>query len=202
MRTREFDKDEVMMQVMTVFWRKGFIDTSIDDLTKATHVSRSGLYGEFHNKKGLFLEAAKTYEKVVVDSVIGSIENKGLGLDGIQLVFEKVLAASAKGNERLGCLICNASSEVSRYDNEIAAVVTKFHKRVREAFFQCLKVAQKRNELHASVDISVKADFLLGAFQGLAHAIRSPMSTGALANYVAGVLAAVTLNNVTKKALK
>lgn len=102
-------------------------------------------------------------------------------------MFENVLSA-AQGDERLGCRICNASSEALRHDADVAAVVIKFHRRVRRAFYQCLKVAQKRNELPASVDIAMKADFLLVAFQALAHAIRSPMSANALSSYVACVL--------------
>lgn len=190
MRSREFDNKEVLKTVMSVFWQKGYTATSIDDLTQQTGISRSGLYGEFKSKKGLFVEASKVYEQMVVDAVIGSIEGSDLGLLAIRQTFDKV-CSSAQAKERLGCLICNASSEASWHDKEIATIVVRFHKRVRAAFLRCLENAQCLNEIPLTADVEAKADFLLASFQGLAHAIRSPMSPKVIRNYVDGVMGAV-----------
>ena len=54
-RVREFDPAEALVGAMQVFWRRGFTDTSMDDIVKETGVSRYGLYGEFGNKKGLVM---------------------------------------------------------------------------------------------------------------------------------------------------
>lgn len=187
MRRREFDSDQVLAEVMNVFWRRGYLATSIDDLTQETGVSRSGLYGVWKSKKGLFLEATKIYERLVVDQIIGKIEGTDLGLAGVRQAFETVAAAT----ERLGCLICNTSSEVAATDEDIAAVVSAFHRRVRAAFAHCLENARRSGEIRAEADLDALADFLLVSFQGVAHAIRSPMPASAVANFVEGVLRAV-----------
>ncbi len=40
---------------MTVFWRKGYEATSIDDLVQATGINRASMYGTFGSKEGLLL---------------------------------------------------------------------------------------------------------------------------------------------------
>ena len=63
-RSREFNPKEALEKAMYVFWQKGYINTSIDDLVQATGVSRFGLYDEFGSKHGLFLASLDYYQLV------------------------------------------------------------------------------------------------------------------------------------------
>ncbi len=190
MRTREFDKSEVLKASLEVFWKKGYFDTSIEDLTKATGVSRSGLYGEFESKRGLFLATIDLYEEIIVNQIMGRLEKSGEGLSGIEKAFIDVMQA-AKNMGKLGCLICNTSSEAAPSDKGFEKRVSGFHQRIRSAFLAALKIAKKSGELSRSTDIEALADYLLGAFQGLAHAIRSPMTSDAIENFAKIALTAL-----------
>ncbi len=53
-RTQEFDPNEALDRAVALFWKKGFFDSSMDDLVKATGVSRYGIYGTFGNKREFF----------------------------------------------------------------------------------------------------------------------------------------------------
>lgn len=183
MRSREFEKKGVLNASLEVFWKKGFFNTSIEDLTKATGVSRSGLYGAFESKHGLFLATIDFYEEMIVDQIMGKLEKSNEGVSGIKNAFQDVAKVSEELG-RLGCLVCNTSSEVSQSNKHIEKKVIGFHKRVRNAFWNSLKIAKSKGELKKSVNIDELADYLLGTFQGLAHAIRSPMSMNAIQNYV------------------
>jgi AcrR family transcriptional regulator len=60
-RPREFDVDQALDRAMQVFWRKGYLGTSLDDLTKAMDINRPSLYAAFGNKGALYRQALERY---------------------------------------------------------------------------------------------------------------------------------------------
>ncbi|MDQ3235204.1 MAG: TetR/AcrR family transcriptional regulator [Pseudobdellovibrionaceae bacterium] len=60
-RTKLFERADVTDKALQVFWRKGYVDTSLKDLEKATGVFKPALYSEFGDKEGLFIECVKYY---------------------------------------------------------------------------------------------------------------------------------------------
>lgn len=60
-RPRKFDKNEALKIALDLFRKKGFDNTSLEDLTNALHVNKPSLYAAFGNKEQLFLEALEAY---------------------------------------------------------------------------------------------------------------------------------------------
>ena len=51
----------MLSKAITVFWEKGFSETTLQDLEQVTGVNKSGLYAEFKNKEEIFLESLRFY---------------------------------------------------------------------------------------------------------------------------------------------
>lgn len=62
-RKANFDRDEKLLVAMDVFWRKGFANTSISDLTDELNINRFSLYNTYGDKQQLYYEALDTYLK-------------------------------------------------------------------------------------------------------------------------------------------
>jgi AcrR family transcriptional regulator len=62
-RPRAFDVEKALHQAMQVFWRKGYLGTSLSDLTDAMGINRPSLYAAFGDKKSLFRKALDHYAK-------------------------------------------------------------------------------------------------------------------------------------------
>ena len=62
-RPRAFDVEKALHQAMQVFWRKGYLGTSLSDLTDAMGINRPSLYAAFGDKKSLFRKALDHYVK-------------------------------------------------------------------------------------------------------------------------------------------
>src|SRR5580658_6972995 len=62
-RPRAFDTEEALDRAMLVFWRKGYLGTSLSDLTNAMGIKRPSLYAAFGNKKSLFRKVLDRYFK-------------------------------------------------------------------------------------------------------------------------------------------
>ena len=62
-RPRDFDVEKALGRAMRVFWRKGYLGTSLSDLTEAMRINRPSLYAAFGNKESLFRKALDHYAK-------------------------------------------------------------------------------------------------------------------------------------------
>src|ERR1700724_62726 len=62
-RPRAFDVEKALHGAMQVFWRKGYLGTSLSDLTEAMGINRPSLYAAFGNKESLFRKALDHYAK-------------------------------------------------------------------------------------------------------------------------------------------
>jgi AcrR family transcriptional regulator len=60
-RKKNFEREDVLDKALGLFWKKGFADTSVQDLEKVTGVNKSGLYSEFKDKEDLYASALKQY---------------------------------------------------------------------------------------------------------------------------------------------
>lgn len=114
-RTRTFDVQRARTLAMRLFWRQGYAATSIGDLVAATDVARSGLYGVFESKWGLFLEALADYRERVVTGLTEPLR------DGGERATERFLRQFIPGvdAEAFSCLLINAMVEFGDDDEQV-----------------------------------------------------------------------------------
>jgi TetR/AcrR family transcriptional regulator, copper-responsive repressor len=120
-RTKNFSREEVLKKATPVFWTRGFSDTSLQDLERATGVNKSGLYTEFRDKEDLFVACLRHY----LDSQEkrGLLTRKPLGWNNI----ENFLKNGPRNNEggQQGCFSVNSMREFAILPDEAYGVVTK-----------------------------------------------------------------------------
>ena len=58
---RQFDEQETFDKSIALFWRKGYAETSMQDLANATGVQRGSLYNAYGSKDALFLRAYEVH---------------------------------------------------------------------------------------------------------------------------------------------
>ncbi len=106
-RTKNFNREDILKKAIQLFWKKGFVDTSLSDLEKATGVNKSGLYSEFKDKEDIFLESIKYYKEN--NPAFGHLEKLPLGWDNIA----DFLKANTTCTGQKGCLLSNTLREYS-----------------------------------------------------------------------------------------
>lgn len=119
-RPKNFSRDEVLEKAMPVFWKRGFADTSLQDLERATGVNKSGLYTEFRDKEDLFVACLQHY--------LESQERRGL-LTKEPLGWNNVEAFLRNGplnkGEQQGCFSVNSLRELAILPGEAYRVLTE-----------------------------------------------------------------------------
>lgn len=166
-RPREFDTEEVLVKAMNLFWQKGYLGTSLQDLVEYTGINRSSLYATFGDKHSLFMEAISHFRKKVVPTRMSILERPGASLEEIRKYFESVvddLIGPARGR---ACLIANSAVELAAEDAEVAKQVNGHLTLLEKAFTHSLNGAFEKGQISSDASIRAYAKFLVNASQGL-----------------------------------
>lgn len=191
-RTRAFDPATALSKAVELFCSKGYSDTSMDDIVRATGVSRYGIYGTFGNKRELFEEALERYADSMGRQSYLRLLEPGANLQHIRAIFDERIEAMCESGENKGCMICHTAMELAPHDAEIKGVLQKFLKRMSKAFSVGLETAKGRGEVRKDLDVEAAGEFLTGAIFGLAILARSGFPRSTLEAFVDNTMASLT----------
>jgi len=116
-RPKNFSREEVLQKAIPLFWQRGYADTSLQDLEKATGVNKSGLYSEFESKEEIFLESLKYYLSQRDGSIL---KKEPLGWENIK----NFLAQSCPAGSTGGCLAIYSMRELSVVPSEAQNILS------------------------------------------------------------------------------
>jgi TetR/AcrR family transcriptional regulator, transcriptional repressor for nem operon len=195
-RPREFDPDVVLELAMRVFWRHGYHATSIDDLVRATAVSRSSLYATFGDKHALFVASIRRYADTNLAVLKRTLHAAERAIDGIRAVVETFATISSSEAGTMGCLLGTATLELLPHDAEVSTLVARCYTSRRKEFELALRRAQAQGDLRAEIDVAATAAYLVTHLQGMrmmgkmrptrAHAMRAAQVAYAALRVVVG----------------
>jgi TetR/AcrR family transcriptional repressor of nem operon len=160
-RPREFDPEEVLERATGVFWKRGFEQTSLDDLCAATGLGRSSLYAAFGDKRSLYLRSLERYEERAVRRIAAAFDGRK-PRPALEAFFAGLIDDIVAGPGRSGCFIGNCAAELARLDRSAAARVRASLVRIESAFREALE-----KDLPARADATALARFLTAGVQGL-----------------------------------
>lgn len=139
-RPTSFTSEQLADRALQHFWANGFYASSIDDLVKATGVSRHGIYASFGGKKALFLACFDRYQKVVVTPAFDVVEAPGATLQSVSDYFERQISlGESVGLPGPGCFVANTATDVAPHDPEVMGQVAQHNDRLRQGFTSALQ---------------------------------------------------------------
>lgn len=113
-RAKSHSRENLLDSALQTFWKTGYHVVSIGDLVRETGVSRAGIYSDFTGKEDLFHACLDRYQEVVVTPAFAPVEAEGVGIDGIEIYLNNLLARfEAAGGFGRGCLVGNTLTQIS-----------------------------------------------------------------------------------------
>lgn len=153
---------------MREFWRRGYRETSVDDLVEATGVQPGSLYNAFHGgKRELFMGSLERYSNLVVPEKLGALERPGASLAEVRAYFDGLIDDLMSPEGRMGCLMVNSTVELAAEDSEVSKVVRAHMSRLERNATRALRTAKRRGEIPAHIDPAAKATQLMATGLGL-----------------------------------
>ena len=134
-RPRSFSTEDAVAAAAAVFWSKGYRDTAIADLERATGLNRSSLYSAFGTKQAIFGLALQWYLRGFIGPRLAPMERPGADLGDIERFFAGLAAYfRADGQARRGCLMINTIAEDQGRGTLLGGQAQAFRDRLAAAF--------------------------------------------------------------------
>lgn len=183
-KVKQFNREKVLEVASHIFHQKGYNGTSIDEILKATGLSRSSLYDSFKDKHSLYLQALDFYKNAESHAYQQVHETKLNGVQKIEQVFREVVNHLVNHPEDNGCLMVNAAAEMSKKCEKTAQVVCNNKESVQELFTIWLEDAQQNGIVKLQKTPKSYSPFLFNALCGLKVLSQSGASRTELNNVV------------------
>jgi len=191
-RTREFDPSTALSRAVDMFATKGYSETSMEDLVRATGVSRYGIYGTFGNKREFFEQALERYADSMGRQSFLRLLEPDASLAHIRKIFEERIQEMCCADRAKGCLFVHTAMELAPHDVELQGVLQKFMKRISKAFSVGLESAKERGEVKQDLDVRAAGTFLTNTMFGLAVLSRTGFGRDMLDGIVDNAMASLT----------
>lgn len=149
---------------MRLFWRKGFGDTSLDDLLAAMRIGRSSFYAAFRSKEAVFREALGRYGAVMAAEFGGRLLRARTGRAFIKSILE-IPVREARERCADGCLVMNSAAELghSVLRRDVRNSLSIFER----IFQQAVLRGQNEGSISAAADARALATYLAASLGGL-----------------------------------
>jgi len=167
-RPREFDRETALHAAMLIFWRKGFVATSMNDLCDAMGIRSPSLYAAFGSKENLYIEAVQRYNAAARRLIWDHITDGPTARDGVRNVL---LAAAAvlPGGDGIppGCMV-NLATIGADFPGPIPETVKKARLDGLKVLRSRIRRAVTAGELPQATNVNRLSRFYLSVIQGMA----------------------------------
>ena len=159
-RPRSFSAEDAVAAAAAVFWSKGYRDTAISDLERATGLNRSSLYSAFGTKQAIFGLALQWYLRSFIGPRLAPMERPGAGLGDIEGFFAGLAAFfRAGGPARRGCLMVNTIAEDEGRGTLLVSRAQAFRDRLSAAFANAMTGQHEPGPVSGRVQLLTAATF-------------------------------------------
>ena len=152
-RSKEFDPDEALERAMRVFWRRGYSNTTMDELVRETGVVRASLYATFGNKAAIFRRGLEAYSEFRR----GQVEAKSDPVSMVRQWYENAIRGARSRTEPAGCLLVGSTGEYKNLDPDLQKLIRDHLRKLERFFYRCAAAAQPDG------DADQLANILMGA---------------------------------------
>ncbi len=167
MRNAEFDKKEVLRSAMKAFMNKGYANTSMQDLKKATGLHPGSIYCAFENKRGLLLAALEQYRVDRKTEFDQFFANSELTLSNLKSYLNNVVAECISCDNEQACLLTKALNETAEQDCEIQHIISNNLSMLQHALAEKFEQAKMEKSISVQKDSDHLARYLLMGIYGL-----------------------------------
>ena len=169
-RQRGFDKEEALDKAMRIFWKKGYVGTSISDLTTGLGINKPSLYSAFGNKEQLFIQTSKHYFERYAETHSQYLNSDGTVKERLSKFLSSVISQQCGDDTPKGCYVslCISECEGEMYPPEAAELIEEANQYSENLLNDFLSAEQIKKTIPESIDVAEVSRYLTTFIHGTA----------------------------------
>jgi AcrR family transcriptional regulator len=172
-RPRSFDRDEALRRAVDVFWRHGYEDASIADLTAAMGINPPSLYAAFGSKEELFREAAELYERTEGEVSARALREPATARESVERLLRDNARRYTRRGRPGGCMIVTSAAGVSSSSTAVRARLAENRRQMEQAIATRVEQGIADGDVRPDADAQAIGVFYNTVLEGLSHHARS-----------------------------
>ncbi|MEY8020349.1 TetR/AcrR family transcriptional regulator [Muriicola sp. SD30] len=153
---------------LELFYKKGYYNTSIDDILKELDLSKGAFYYHFQSKEDFFVSIVQNMVvRKVYNLMIEPIEGKADPVTAIERCFENALATAEHNELDYGFVLGNFITEFNGRNEEISKYLKDIYKVWEVNLVTTLQKGKTDGFIARHVDSEGVASFLIASYMGI-----------------------------------
>ncbi|NNK69621.1 MAG: TetR/AcrR family transcriptional regulator [Flavobacteriaceae bacterium] len=153
---------------LELFYKKGYYNTSIDDILKELDLSKGAFYYHFQSKEDFFVSIVQNMVvRKVYNLMIEPIEGKADPVTAIERCFENALATAEHNELDYGFVLGNFITEFNGRNQEISKYLKDIYKVWEVNLVTTLQKGKTDGFIARHVDSEGVASFLIASYMGI-----------------------------------
>jgi TetR/AcrR family transcriptional regulator, transcriptional repressor for nem operon len=169
----ENTKDYILQTVAPIFNKKGYVGTSLSDLTEATGLTKGAIYGNFKNKEDLAIQAFKYNTKKILFPLSVSIRKAETAIDKLLALVNFYKSYYHLTKNEGGCPILNVGIDAKHNNQALFQLAREVARKLELELEIIIRNGIEDNEIRKNIDAKLYAKNFYCMIEGavfMAHA--------------------------------
>lgn len=159
---KTFDENKAIYQAMLLFWEKGYSDTSMADLLKATGLTKGSFYNAFGSKYDLYLKTLIKYDLENRRKRLEKFKELDSPIQSIKAFIRSIIQEAANDCHKKGCFLANTSLDLNSETDEVKSIIVDGLGDTENFFKEMIEKAQNSGDVPADLNPAKTAKALMG----------------------------------------
>ena len=159
-RPRTTNPDEVLDNVLKMFWKQGYAGTSLNDLVAASGMAKPGLYANFGDKETLYAKALDLYANRIAEPMLAEVGDEELHIrTAIGGYLERIASTALNPDGPKGCLIALSLIDIQSLPGSLREIAKARNAQRGKAILDRLKIAASRGQIGPEESVTDLASY-------------------------------------------
>lgn len=165
-RKAEATSEFIIQKVSPIFNRKGYIGTSLSDLTEATGLTKGAIYCNFKNKEELAARAFKENYQRIISPLLDELNKHNSAIDKLSAITNYYRSYFGLSKKYGGCPVLNVGVDANHNNPLLFQTVKRVSKKIEHALEMIIREGIKREEIKPETDPSAWAKNIYCMIEG------------------------------------
>lgn len=166
-RPRQFDRTRALKAAMELFWKQGYVQTTMYDLCSAMAIKSASLYCAFGSKSDLFIETLEYYWKTFWAEPLEHFRTETDLYVAVKNLLRDATRIYLRPGASCGCFGTVSTMTLPPDETKVIEAVYNMEQETKKVLRQRLMLAVNTNEIAPDCNIPAIASSLLTFMKGL-----------------------------------